>query len=811
MKLHDFKIGWRLLIKDPGYSSVILLGLSIGFAVCFLLLDYVRYSFSFDTTVPQAERIFMSEMKPNLPGQKWIEETPRPFLDVAQQSGLVESSTVLEPIFTAMKVGTRVTKDVKLYAVHASFINMFALKPLAGDLQAALTRPDMLALTETQANILFGKKEVVGKSLEIDGKSFVVAALLPDPPNNSTISYTALTGVNSAAWGEDRRKQEYEAWAMIEGGRLFFKLKPGVSPAALTKVLQDAAAHSPLTSQLPPDLIKALAGKPLLEMKLVNLIDLYFDNNTANKETSPRHGDRKTVYGLAVVAALILLLAVANYVNLATIRTVGRQREIAMRKVLGASLTKLSRQFFTESILVTLLATAAGLLLAELVLPVFADLMGRQLDSLLTLTNLAAVLILGSVVGLIAGAYPVWVALRVRPQMTLSGRGTSETSGALSLRRALAVLQFSTAMALAGITLAIAWQTYFASHIYPGFDTKPLLVLNLPGQINSPTARSMRESISRIPGVSGITGALNLHPGHAYDNNVTPIFRSTGEKADMPIAQVNTNFFDVLGLPPLAGRLFDRKVDGEEKANVAILSATAAHGLGYLTPQAAIGQIVTIGSGADSGAAARTMRVVGVTPDIRFVSLRSVPKPLIYFPDLRANVLTVRFNGDMQELERQLEALQAQYFPNDTVSVRRMQSFFTENYAEDLRLAKLLGLASLIAIGIAAFGIYVLSAYSVQRLSKQIVLRKLFGAKRIAIGKLVGREFIFIIAMGALLGLPIAAWSIQRYLSSFVENAPIGAWTLLAAILIALLVTLISTLRHTSIAMQMSPAQALRD
>lgn len=807
MKLHDFKIGWRLLIKDPGYSAVILLSLSIGFAVCFLLLDYVRYSFSFDTTVPQAERIFMSEMKPNLPGQKWIEGTPLPFLNVGQQSGLVESSSLFEPVFIAMKVGTRVTKDVKLYAAHTSFINMFAIKPLAGDLQMALTRPDMLALTESQANILFGNSQVVGKSLEIDGKSFVVAALLPDPPNNSTISYAALTGVNSAAWDENRRKEEYEAWAMTEGGRLFFKLKPGVSSSALTKVLQDASAKSPITSQLPPDLIKALAGKPLLEMKLVNLSDLYFDNNTADTQTNPRHGDRKTVYGLAVVAALILLLAVANYVNLATVRTVGRQREIAMRKVLGASTTKLSRQFFTESLLVALIATAAGLLLAELVLPVFADLMGRKLDSLLTLTNLAAVLLIGSAVGLIASAYPVWVALRVRPQMTLSGRGASETIGALSLRRTLTVLQFSTAMALTGITLAIAWQTYFASHINPGFDTKPLLVLNLPGEINSPTARSMRESVNRIPGVSGVTGALNLLPGHAYENNVTPIFRSTGEKADMPIAQVNTNFFDVLGLPALAGRLFDRKLDGDEKASVAILSARAANDLGYPTAQAAIGQIVTIGS----GAAARAMRIVGVTPDIRFVSLRSVPKPIIYFPDLRSNILTVRFNGDMQELERQLEPLQTQYFPNSTVGMNRMQNFFTENYAEDLRLAKLLGLASLIAIAIAAFGIYVLSAYSVQRLTRQIVLRKLFGASRSAIGKLVGREFIAVIAIGALIGLPVAAWAIQRYLASFVERAPIGAWTLLAAMFIALLVTLISTLRHTTIAMQISPAQALRD
>lgn len=807
MKIRDFKIGWRLLTKDPGYSSVVLLGLSIGFAVCFLLLDYVRYSFSFDMAVPHAERIYMAEMRANFPGEKWLEGTALPFLDVGQRSGLVESSTVLEPIFTAMKVGTRVTKDVQLFAVHPDFTAMFAIQPLAGDLQAALTRPDMLALTESQANILFGNKHVVGKSLEIAGKTYVVAALLPDPPSNSSISYAALTGINSAAWSEERRQEEYESWGSTEGGRLFFKLKPGVAPAALTQILQDASAHSPVHSQLPPDLIKTLAGKPLLDMKLVNLTDLYFDNNTANTTGRPQHGERKIVLGLSLVAGLILLLAVANYVNLATVRTLGRQREIAVRKVLGASAARVSRQFFTESLLVTLIASALGLLLAELVLPVFADLMERKLDSLITLTNLAAILLIGSVVGLAAGAYPTWVALRVLPQLTLTGRGASETIGAQNLRRLLTVLQFSTAMALTGITLAIGWQTYFASHIYPGFDPKPLLVITPLGDINNPAVRSLRESLQRIPGVTGITGALNLLPGRSYDNNATPIFRSSGEKAEMPVAKVNANYFDVLGLPALAGRLFEQSNDNNEKANVTILSAKAAHDLGYPTPEAALGQIVTVGS----GAAALALRVVGVTPDIRYVTLRNQARPILYIPDLKANNLMVRTSGDMRELERQVNALQAQHFPNDSISVRRMESYFSESYAEDLRLAKLLGLASMIAIAIAAFGIYVLSAYNVQRLTRQIVLRKLFGASRIAIGKLVGREFMLVIAIGGLIGLPIAAWSIQRYLANFVEHAPIGAWTLLAATVIALLVTVISTLRHTNIAMQISPSLALRD
>ena len=145
------------------------------------------------------------------------------------------------------------------------------------------------------------------------------------------------------------------------------------------------------------------------------------------------------------------------------------------------------------------------------------------------------------------------------------------------------------------------------------------------------------------------------------------------------------------------------------------------------------------------------------------------------------------------------------------IAVRRAASYFVRNYADDLRLAKLLGLASLIAIAIASFGIYVLATYSVQRMARQIVLRKLYGAGRSAILALVGREFASLLALGAAIALPMAAVVIARYLAGFVEHAPIGAWPLLAALLLAVLVTLLSTLRHTLGALRMTPALILRD
>ncbi len=399
------------------------------------------------------------------------------------------------------------------------------------------------------------------------------------------------------------------------------------------------------------------------------------------------------------------------------------------------------------------------------------------------------------------------------------------------MRRLLTVLQFSGAMALTAVTLAIAWQTYFAMGANPGFDPTPLLVIELPNELHDDqdkaAARGLREALRQIPEVVDIANAgdpigrslsgLNYEVsrtqggsrissiGHPYAENYE-VTRADGKHASLLGRLVSTNFFEVYGIRPLAGSLFDKKMSPESAEALGVINASAARALGFATPQAAIGQIL--------GAGSISFQIIGVAPDIRYENLHTTPGPVFYGAgDLgpESSVLTIRANGDMRELEKTAERLARQYFPDQLVTIRRAQSYFAENYADDLRLAKLLGLASCIALAIAAFGIYVLSAYNVQRLARQIVLRKLYGANRRAIGQLVGREFIALIALSAAIGLSLAALANQRYLASFVERAPIGAWTLLAALLVALLVAFAATLRHTTIAMRMSPALALRD
>lgn len=801
MNLRDFRIGWRLLVKEPAYSAVVVLGLAVGVAVCFLLLGYVRHSFSYDEHVPERERVFQLQQRWNLAllGNNWSSDASLPARDAALASG----QKVLATAFLDRGVNVRVDSRALAFGValvDPDFEKIFAPRVLAGDLHAALTRPEALALTADTALKVFGRVDAVGRTLQGDGQTYVVAAVVANPPAATTMPYEALAGTGSVIMPPDQRNFTTGAWG-FSPGRVYLKLLPGTDAGAVLDALRRGLRASELVRRGYAQQVAALGGRDLIDYRLQPIADVYLAPDL-NDLFAP-HGNRHGVLGLGAVAVLVLLLAATNYVNLATVRTLARQREIAVRKVLGASAPAVARQFLAESVLVCLLATVLGLLLAWLLLPVFADLVQRKLDGMLGATALAATLALGVLLGLAAGAYPTWSALRVRATAALAGRGAGETARGLWIRRALTALQFGVAIGLTATTLAVAWQTRYASTLDPGFDTAPLLMFPAANDMRDPRTRALRDAVARLPGVAGVTiSHLPFSVGH----NIAVLRRAGGTATDVNLYAVGPEFFDVYGVKPVAGRLYSPALDKFGDNDRVVLNAAAARQLGFPTPRAAVGQMVT------DNMDGKPKQVVGVAPDLRQRSARDGQQPSMFFLNDRVGGFTVRCSGDVDAVRRAIEALWPRYFPNEPVDVVRMPALITDIfYADDLRLAKLLAAASAIATAIAAFGIYVLAAYSVRRREREIVLRKLYGAGHAAIAKLVAREFAALVGAGAVLGLPFAWVAIQRWLGAFTERAPIGAWTLVAALLVAGVVALVSTLRHALAAVRIRPASALRE
>lgn len=801
MKLRDIKIGWRVLLADPSYSAIVIVGLAVGVAVCFLLLGFVRYSTSYDEHVPDGERVYLVKTRFNHTGALglWKQKSSLKLKEVLDGSGLnIQSTSYVLPL-TVSALADQVPQQLQLNLVHPSFEQVFGLVALKGNLKESLSRPDSLVLTVDTAQRLFGHEEALGKSVRIAGQTLTVGAIIADVPSSTTFPYTALAGTNSVAITQEARESLFDRWNRLTGV-VFIRLGQGVTPDTVEKLLQDAVDRSPLKDGFAPELLSQLGSLKLMEVRVTPLQGAYLD-----PEVSPDmlilHGDLGALRGLSAVALLILLLATTNYVNLATVRTLQRQREIAMRKVLGARVARVVTQFFVESLLVALIATGLGLILAAFCAPVFSRLINRHLDHLFSPSSLLLALAGAMLLGLLSGLYPAWVALRVRATQALSGRGNSETKSGLWIRRVLTVAQFSIAMGLCAVSVAIAWQTSFASKLDPGFDPDPLLVVDLPAGLASPNSMAFRDALARLPSVAAVTGSWDAI-GRKRGLSSQQVQRQGSAPAALEKKGVRQDFFEAHQIRPVVGRLFDRTIDADDSRSV-VLNRAAASALGFPSADAAIGQFVEV-KGDD-----KPSQIIGIAPDIRFQSLRNAQQPLVYAIVLDTKTLTVRARGDTDQVQADIEQLWKRYFPNDVFSATTSKAVFEELHGDDARMASLLAISTVITIIIAAFGIYVFAAYTIERRSKEIVLRKLYGAGPAAIARIVGKEFLAIVLVSAVLGLPVAAVMIERFLAPFLERAPMGWLPLLCALLAAAAVAMISSLRHTMRAVRLSPRQAL--
>lgn len=814
MKLNDFRIGWRTLVQEPAYSLVVILGLGIGLAASLLLFGFVHYSWQYNAAVPDVDHVYIVKHRANIdPRAPSYELAPLFLRAVAQKTQGVAVAVAFMPSrpnetgFT-VSIGGKLSQLASVTATPG-FAGLLGLQAVHGNLDAALDKPDTIVVTEEAALRLFGDADAVGRLVQVEGKAARVGAVIRTPPANTTIPFEMLLGVNSVLMDKNVRDEMNtgnEGWP----AKLLIRVHPGASLAEITASLQQAVDTSPQVQKLPAEMKQRLGQRKVIDVALSPLRDAYFDVDVEGNfiAATGDRANRTVVAGLGAIAVLILALAAINYVNLAAVRVLRRQREVAMRKVLGASMRQVVLQLLAESMLVAMVATGLGLLLAWLALPMFSVLVNRDLDGILASANLAAALGLGVLLGVVTAIWPAWIAVHVRPGEALAGRAGTESRRGMQLRRAMTVVQVSTAMGFASVTLAVAWQTDFAMKAHPGFDPAPMLVIDLPfDALNSQdVVRNMLTAFSAHPAIAGYAVSEDA-VGRKNGIYHRELKRPEGGTSSTEMKWVSPGFFEHYRITPEAGRLFSSRTDREDDPVPLVINAIAARELGFATPSAALGQTLVYTRGQGKPV---YKRVVGIAPEVRFYSLREKPRAMGYELSSASTILSVRAAATVPEAERAIRDIWPKYFPDAILKMHHAADVLALNYADDARMAKLLAVATSIALAIAAFGTYVLAAHTVQRRAKEIVMRKLHGARRRDIGKLVVREIGSLTLVSALIGLPLAALAIERYLASFVEHAPIGYWTIAFALGSTLAVALLAVARQAWIAMRMAPADALR-
>ena len=819
MLAHYLLTLYRSLSRHRLYAAINVLGLAVGIAVFLVLFLDVRFETSFERWIPNADQIYAirTSGQGELAGLGAMNHT---------MGGLLDELRADYP----QLVGTRVWEDggtvrqadkitaEQVEKVDPTFFKVFDLPLIQGDKAALLTRPDDLILTQSKAKQYFGDVDPIGRKLTVafDGEVRVlrVVGVLKDPPKTTDFNFDLITLLKVPTPAQDPAWRE---WGSIELDT-YLRMKTPDQARALDGEF-DRFIDRHAAQDMGPNAHKMWRERtlPLLAEHLVE----------------PK--DASIVAALGGVGLLTLLLAAVNYVNLATARAGLRAREVAVRKVMGATVPVLAGQFIAEAVATVALGALIGLALCELALPLVnaAGGLSLKLDYLGDPGLAAAVVFTVLLVGLGAGFYPALILARYQPAAVLASAktpGGGRVSG--RVREGLVVFQFAVAIAFTIATGVIVSQTSYLRHADIGFNRDGLIIIDSfqDEEVNAAQRANLLDVWRSRPGVISVTSG-DIAPG--VDNSTSNSnFKRPGQPGDglvLGVVQAGQDFFETYGARLLAGRLPDRAHAADYPQYVpagrdvnqflathqappnVVLNASAVRALGFGSAADAVGKIVTAGTTKD---AFTPMAVIGVVADIRFRSPRLHVPPTLYFGksgDVRNAPATVHYRGgDPHAVMDELSSDWRRIAPTDPFRAKPIDQSLGRYYAKDDHQGRLFTLGALLAVLIGCVGLYGLASFNTARRVKEIGIRKTLGASTADILKLLIGQFLRPVLIANLIAWPLAWWVMNGYLSGFDQRIGLNPAYFLAATALTLLIAVGTVAGQAYAVARAEPAKALR-
>ena len=822
-----FTVAFRALTKNRTYAFINIFGLALGLAACLLLLLYVRYETSYDAWLPDAERVYQVQTIGNDPetgDRREMQGAPRPVA-----AALAKDFPQIEHISKAE--GGQITilsrgeaESARILMVDEPFFRILAVPFLHGNPTRAMQAADSLALSREEAMKRFGTTDVVGRTITIIGdsgqRSLKITAVFEELPKNSHLNFTMVT----------KFKEEWEcSWSCINGGA-YLKLKPGSDVAAINEALPAWEKRNIPTQTVGGSQTNEGTN---LDWRLVNVADVHLSPAEGERPGN----DRRTLTTFAIVAVLILFMAVVNFTNLATARSGQRAREVALRKVLGAGRRQLVTQFLGESLLLTSLAMLLALAFTELTLPYFSAFLDAELEMVYLGADgiLIPILLLVLVVGAAGGVYPALYLSRYQPAVVLkANKSSSETPGTGRLRNILVVAQFAVSIGLIICTVVVYHQTLFATRSSAGFDREGLIQLE---GLRRPEIAAQRETlvrqIERIKGVTATSGT-NIVPAGQQTLYTMVAVPGKSEPEKIGWYSVEPDFFSTMRIPMIAGRplsdrfakdkayipgldwsgdpaLAERTARGIVQRGVNIVvNQAGAERLGFADAATAVGKQIGLSIfGDEIGVAQAT--IVGVAADSRFRSLREPIEPSIYYDTGDYRRLMIRYeNAEPAAVRAAVARIWKRLAPQVPLEADFTDDKMAEQYEVDARRGQTFAGFSLLAIVIACLGLFGLAAFTAERRTKEIGIRKVFGATVRDIVKLLVWQFSKPVVIANVIAWPVAWWVMRDWLNNFDSRIDLGPGPFLLAGLIALAIAVGTIAGHAIRVARANPIHALR-
>ena len=790
-------IALRVLGRNKTISLINIVGLSVAFAVAVLCLLFVRHETSFDAWHEKGDRIFAIYLEllepdpgssPNrsMAGYRLREDVR------AKVPGIRES--------VSMKLGHGKVSygdasfDESFLAVDPAFLTMFTLPLAAGNAATALDDPQSVVLAHETAQKYFGPDvpahAMLGERIRLHT---VERDYSTSPPKETPIEVErTIAGVLAPLPGPSILRLKVlvpavttEALHFRGEDGLFVELEEGVVPAEVETQLEALTSRDRLKLQ-------PFAGAHI-GPEIAGPADFGY-------------GTVEHIYLLAGLAALVLLIAAINFVNLAMSRAMTRTLEVGMRKAIGATRHQLSNQFLAEAIVVGLIAIVVGMGLAEILLPTFNAVVHKQLEiEWLSVETGIGALTLALVVGVLSGLYPAQIVARLHPVRALSRKTPQPGRGWLG--RGLIVVQFALSAVLVVVTVTMARQLDFMRTKDLGFDGDQIVLVAHKGDLNALQIERLADGIKSRPGlIQGVTGASGA-PGSSPFSPI-PI-RSDEKVFRAKPFYVSPNFLSVMGIEVLSGQGFDPNLP-----HGVLLNETAVR---FFGPEDPIGRTLT--SPQDAG---EPMTVIGIVEDFHFTDMRHTVGPAFLttrtlMPKFKlrgdgfAHTLFRLDHADLPAAVEEVKALWKRVLPEyELWRVRFLDERFAAEYSEEQRVGVVMRWMSAVAIAISCMGLFGLVALAAVRRTKEIGIRKVLGATTSSVLLLMSREFGWLVVAANVVAWPVAYFVLNRWLAFYAYRVDMGVgWFVLAGVGV-LAVALATVSSQTWLAARTNPADALR-
>jgi putative ABC transport system permease protein len=788
-----FKIAWRNLARHKTYSLLILSGLATGMTCAVALWLYVQDELSYDRYHQQADRIYRVNL--NI---KWLDNefklgmASAPFgPTLAREYPEIENVLRVKKGTHLFRAGDKSLNVKELICADSTLFSFFDHQFTEGNPQSALTGKNGVVLTEKLAMNLFGTTSgVTGRIVTVkDNIPFTVTAVIKEVPTNHHLRFDAILPYTNEAVS----RVTLDKW---DGFNTLTYL-----------LLNNENAATKLGSKMPAFYKKYIAqqigdtdgAKVKFAISLQPLTAMHLHSSHLMGE---ENGSTMTyVYTFSIIGLFILLIAVVNYVNLATARSAGRAKEIGVRKVVGSQWSQLIAQFLSESLLIAFLALLVSMVLLRLLLPFFNEVAGKTLSiNFFDVKTIALLCGFTLLTGLISGLYPALMLSRFRPAQVLKGTMGRNSSGAI-FRQSLVVFQFFISMVMIAGTVTVYRQLNFMHNTDLGFNQQQVISVPLKSPALQQNAKVLKERLLQSPLVSKAT-LTNGSIGDELNNKTTFSFYKSGieQSVSSEYFDVDTDFTEVMQIHIADGRNFSPELDHDSSSAILINQAMLKR-LGWKNYKEGLIEVDT-----------EKLPINGVISDFHLRSLHNQIEPLVLvLKKEKADNLLVRVSG--KNVRQTVEYIQSAFKEinvNQPFEYEFLDQTFAKQYKADEQKGQLFLSFSVIAIIIACLGLFGLATFVAEQRTKEIGVRKVLGASVTSIVSLLSKDFLKLVVVAIVIAIPAGWYLMHIWLQDFAYKIKPEWWIFALAGSLSILIAILTISFQSIKAALMNPVRSLR-